>query len=145
MRQIRSRAPLPVPAPRHHLDRRIIGTPDEVAAQVALARRSRRLVAMTEPRETTDGRGVWVTVRVLDRPAPVPARRRLRWQIAVPVAATTAAVLTGLGWAVVQLVTAIVAALPWLLGALAVAGLVLALLVRRGHLCTGLHCPNCKG
>lgn len=145
MRQIRSRPPLPAPTPRLHLDRDVIGTPNEVAAQVALARRSGRLVAMTEPLETRDGR-VWVTVRVLaSKPAVSPTRRRLRWQVVVPVTVGATAVLAGLAWAVVQLVDAITANAPTIAAALLLAVLLLAVLVRRGHVCTGLHCPGCKG
>jgi hypothetical protein len=141
---VQDRTSLPVPVQHGYFDRRITGTPDQVADQVALARRSGRLVAMTEPREMPDGQ-VWVTVRVLDRPAPVPATRRLRWQVVVPVTVTAAAVLAGTAWAVGRLVDAVAAAAPTIAGGLALLVLVLAVLFRRGHLCTGLHCSGCKG
>jgi hypothetical protein len=143
MRQIRSRAPLPVPTPRQVLDRRIIGTPAEVAAKVALARDSGRLVAITEPRQIGDGR-VWVELRVVDRPVPVPVPtvRRRRWPIVATLAGLTGAALAALLWAIAHLVAANA---PAIAGGLGLLVLVLAVLFGRGHRCTGLHCSGCKG
>jgi hypothetical protein len=126
-------------------DRRIIGTASEVAATVARVRRSGRLIAMTTPRQTNDGR-VFVNVRYLTPPAQParparPARRRTAVRVAA--IATTAAALIGLAvYGVVLLVTALVHLLPLLIGGLVLLLLAWAVLGRAG-VCPGVHCPGC--
>jgi hypothetical protein len=130
------------------VDRRIIGTPAEVAATVAAVRDSGRLVAMSVPRQMpgADPR-VWVHVRFIDRPRTARtahARPARRWPTvtAVAVPATTAVVVAG--YLAVQLVRALIALLPTLAGGLVVLAVIWLLLGRAGVCCPGIHCPGCK-
>lgn len=132
-------------------ERRIVGSPAEVASTVDRVRRSGRLVAMTHPRPTPEGDGrVYVNVRFLAAPArstrQVTADRRTVRRTASRVAAVVVPVV-GLAAAVVYAVTRLVAALlhllPFLGVALVVAVIAWALLGRAG-VCPGLHCPGCS-
>ncbi len=133
-------------------DRRIVGTPAEVAAMVGRVRRSGRLIAMTTPRPTPEGAGnVSVTVRLLT--TPVRSTRQVNTDrrctvlrttgrvaaITIPVAATVAALV----WAVSRLVAELIHLMPYLGAALAVALLLWAGLGHAG-VCPGLHCPGCS-
>ncbi|WP_328853380.1 hypothetical protein OG994_12715 [Micromonospora globbae] len=132
----------------HAVNRRIVGTPAEVAAAVATLRDADRLLSMSIPRQMpgTDPR-VWVTVRFIDRPRPARtvyarSRRRAVTVAAVAVPATVAVAVAG--WVAVQLVTALIALLPVLAGGLFVLAVIALLLRRSGVCCPGLHCPGCK-
>ena len=139
------------PVTAYTIERRIVGTPAEVADTVDRVRRSGRLVAMTRPRLTPDADAqVSVTVRVLAPPARSPrqitADRRPVWRragrvaaVMVPVTGLTAAVI----YAVARLVAALIPLLPYLGGALLVALILWAALGRAG-ICPGLHCPGCS-
>jgi hypothetical protein len=134
-------------------ERRIVGTPMQVAHMVDLVRRSGHLVAMTDPRLTPENDGrVYVTVRVV-LPPPIRStrvvaadRRRRALRIAGRVSAAVIPV-TGAAVAVVYAVSRLVAALVHLLPYLGI-GLVVALLVwralGRAGVCPGLHCPGCS-
>ncbi|WP_431916712.1 hypothetical protein [Micromonospora wenchangensis] len=127
------------------LARRIVGTPAEVAATVALVRDSGRLLSMTHPQQIPDSNRVTVTVRFLDTttPAPAPIRRLRRGHLIAATTVPGVAVLAGISYLAVQLVQTIRAAFPLIAGAALVA-LVLVLLLRRsGRCCPGLHCPGC--
>lgn len=123
MRPVRST----LPAPRRTLDRRIVGTPAEVAVKVAILRDSDRLVYMSTPRQLPDDdRRVWVHVRFLDRSQPaatVTRQRRRRWPVAA--AATGGVAVAGVGvYALVHLVNAVIALLPVIVGGLLLLALV---------------------
>ena len=134
-------------------ERRIVGTPAQVAHMVDLVRRSGHLVAMTDPRLAPEGDGrVYVTVRLVlpppDRSTRQTAadRRRTVLRIAgrvstvvVPVTGAAVAVV----YAVSRLLAALIPALPYLGVALVVALLVWRVLGRAG-VCPGLHCPGCS-
>ncbi|MEU8171222.1 hypothetical protein AB0B97_32445 [Micromonospora sp. NPDC049004] len=125
--------------------RRIVGTPAEVAATVALVRDSNRLLSMSEPQLIPGDSRVTVTVRFLDttRPTPAPARRVNRGRVAVAVAVPTVGALAAVGYLAAQLAQAIRAAFPAIAGGVLVL-IVIALLLRRsGRCCPGLHCPGC--
>ncbi|PZF88577.1 hypothetical protein [Micromonospora deserti] len=126
--------------------RRIVGTPAEVAATVALVRDSGRLVSMTTPRQIPGDSRVTVTVRFLDdgRPAPAPVRRLRRGRVIAAAAVPTLGAVAVAGYlAAVQLVHAVRAAFPLVAGVVLVL-VVIAVLVRRsGRCCPGLHCPGC--
>ncbi|RAO23351.1 hypothetical protein MED15_01191 [Micromonospora noduli] len=125
--------------------RRIVGTPTEVAATVALVRDSNRLLSMSEPRLLPGDSRVTVTVRFLDtnRPTPAPARRVNRGRVAAAVVLPAVGALAAVGYLAAQLVQAIRAAFPALAGVVLVL-IVIALLLRRsGRCCPGLHCPGC--
>ena len=129
------------------LTRKVVGTPAEVAATVALVRDSGRLLAMTRPQQVPgDSSRVWVAVRFLDRlqPAPVPARRARRWPLVLAIAVPMLTVAALVGYLVTQLVQTAMASGPLILGALA--ALALAVLILRPHraTCPGLHCSGCK-
>jgi hypothetical protein len=137
------------------IDRRIIGTPAEVAAAVATLRHSGRLITMTTPRQMPgDDPRVFVHVRIL---APRPGRhgvhtraaqprtwRRRRWPLAVAGASTAVTVVAGSGYLLGRTVAPAVdgRALLAALAALLVA--VWLFLGRAGVCCPGLHCPGCK-
>ncbi|GAA1879183.1 hypothetical protein [Asanoa iriomotensis] len=144
------------PRPRvtpYTIDRRISGTPAEVAATVATLRTSARLIAMSLPRQVADDPArVWVRVRILaPRPrtavhaTPRPVRRvvRRRWPVAVGVTAAGAAA-TGAVWAVVTFLAALAAHWPAVVGVLVLLSLLWLSLGRAGVCCPGLHCPGCK-
>ncbi|MGX4655709.1 hypothetical protein ACWCHM_18610 [Micromonospora sp. SCSIO 07396] len=127
------------------LVRRVVGTPAEVAATVALVRDSGRLLSMTHPQQIPGSSRVAVTVRFLDTttPAPAPIRRLRRGHVIAAATVPGVAVLAGVGYLAVQLLHAIRAVFPLIAGA-AVVALVLVLLLRRsGRCCPGLHCPGC--
>ncbi|MFY1625865.1 hypothetical protein ACN268_22120 [Micromonospora sp. WMMD735] len=122
------------------LVRRVVGTPAEVAATIALVRDSGRLLSMTRPQQLPDGRRVTVTIRFLD-PRPIRVRRSRRGlAIAVPAVGLVAVA----GYLTVQLVRAALTMLPLIAGGVLVLA-VIAVLLRRssGRCCPGLHCPGC--
>ncbi|MEH0841901.1 hypothetical protein V6U81_05825 [Micromonospora sp. CPCC 205711] len=126
--------------------RRIVGTPAEVAATVALVRDSGRLVAMTAPRQLPGDSRVTVTVRFLDtgRPAPAPIRRLRRGRVVAAVAVPTVGAVAVAGYlAAVQLVQAVRAAFPLIAGVVLVLVVIVLLRRRSGRCCPGLHCPGC--
>jgi hypothetical protein len=132
-------------------DRRIVGTPTQVADTVDRVRRSGRLVAMSRPRLLPDGNGrMFVTVRFLTEPRSTRQigtdRRRARLRtagrvaaVAVPAAGTAAALV----YAVSRLVAELLHLLPYLGVALVLLLAGWALLGRAG-VCPGLHCPGCS-
>ena len=132
-------------------DRRIVGTPVQVADTVDRVRRSGRLVAMSRPRPLPGGAGrVFVTVRFLTEPHSNRRigtdRRRatvrtagLVAAVAVPAAGAAAALV----YAVSRLVAELLHLLPYLGVALVLLLAGWALLGRAG-LCPGLHCPGCS-
>ncbi|MET7749327.1 hypothetical protein [Micromonospora sp. NPDC005367] len=125
--------------------RRIIGTPAEVAASVALVRDSGRLLSMTSPRQLSGDPRVTVTVRFLDtgRSAPAPVRRLRHGPLVAAIAVPAVGVIAAVGYLAAQLVQAIRAAFPLIAGG-ALVLLVIALLLRKsGRCCPGLHCPGC--
>ncbi|RKN24193.1 hypothetical protein D7147_04220 [Micromonospora musae] len=126
--------------------RRIIGTPAEVAASVALVRDSGRLLSMTAPQQIPGNAArVTVTVRFLDtgRSAPAPVRRPRRGVAVAAIAVPAVGVIAAVGYLAAQLVAAIRAAFPLIAGG-ALVLLLLALLLRKsGRCCPGLHCPGC--
>ena len=132
------------------MERRIMGTPAEVASTVDRLRRSGQLLAITRPRlmPGSDSR-VYVLVRLLATPVrstreAATARRLLR--VAGRVAVVVVPV-TGAAFAVVYALSRLVAALLPLLPYLGI-GLIAALLVWRAlgrvGVCAGLHCPGCS-
>lgn len=125
--------------------RRVVGTPAEVAATVALVRDSGRLVSMTKPRQMSGDPRVTVTVRFLDNnsPAPAPVRRLRRGHVAAAVAVPAVGALAAAGYLAAQLVDAVRSAVPLIAGVVLVL-IVIALLLRgSGRCCPGLHCPGC--
>jgi len=133
-------------------ERRIVGTPAQVASTVDQVRRSGRLVAMTHPRLLPEGDGrVYVNVRYLA--TPNRSARRVaddRRRTALRTAGRTALVVvpvTGLAAALVYALALLVADLVHLLPYAGV-GVVAALLVRRAFsragVCAGRHCPGCS-
>lgn len=119
-----------LPATRRTLDRRIVGTPEYVRNSIQRLQADRRLVHASPWREGPEG--VTVTVRILEPVAPAPAPqiavRPRRWPVAA--AGTAGATVLGVGaYALIQLVNAVVAALPVIGGGLLLLALV-ALLTR---------------
>ncbi|MFI7543111.1 hypothetical protein [Actinoplanes sp. NPDC049599] len=133
-------------------ERRIVGTPAEVASTVDRVRRSGRLVAMTYPRPMAEGDGrVFVKVRFLATPVrstrQVTTDRRRAVLRAAGRAAAVVVPATGLAVAVVYAVSRLVAALLHLLPLLGVALVVTVIawsLLGRAGVCPGLHCPGCS-
>lgn len=133
-------------------ERRIVGTPAEVASTVDRVRRSGRLVAMTYPRPMAEGDGrVFVTVRYLATPVrstrQVTADRRRAVLRAAGRAAAVVVPVAGLAVAMVYAVLRLVAALPHLTPVLGVALVVTVIawaLLGRAGVCPGLHCPGCS-
>lgn len=133
-------------------ERRIVGTPAQVAHMVDLVRRSGHLVAMTDPRLAPEGDGrVSVTVRLVlppvrsTRQAAAGRRRRvlrMAGRVAVVVVPVTGAAVAVV-YAVPRLLAALIPVLPYLGVALVVALLVWRALGRAG-VCPGLHCPGCS-
>ena len=133
-------------------ERRIVGTPAEVASTVDRVRLSGRLVAMTRPRLTPEGDGrVYVNVRFLSPPVRsarqiTTDRRRTMLRTAGRLSAVVIPV-TGVAAAVVYTVTRLIAELlhllPYLGGALVLLLVGWAALGRAG-VCPGLHCPGCS-
>ncbi|MEV6810716.1 hypothetical protein [Micromonospora sp. NPDC051296] len=126
--------------------RRIVGTPAEVAATVALVRDSGRLLSMTTPEQLPDGDRVTVTVRFLDTPTPAaPVVRRLRRGHIIAAATVPAvAAVAGVGYAAVQLTNAVRSAAPLIAGVVLVLVLLAVLLRSRKTGCVGLHCSGCN-
>ncbi|MEU6023474.1 hypothetical protein [Micromonospora sp. NPDC047134] len=128
------------------LARRVVGTPAEVAATVALVRDSGRLLSMTAPQSVSGNPDrVTVTVRFLDTPtAAPPVVRRLRRGHVIAATIPAVAAVAGVGYAATQLATAVRSAAPLIAGVVLVL-LVLAVLLRsRKSTCLGLHCSGCK-
>jgi len=133
-------------------ERRIVGTPAEVASTVDRVRLSGRLVAMTRPKLTPEGDGhVYVNVRYLTPPVRSARqvaidRRRTVLRTGGRVAAVVIPV-TGVAAAAVYAVTRLIAELVHLLPYLGFA-LVLLLVgwaaLGRAGVCPGLHCPGCS-
>ncbi|MEH0821518.1 MULTISPECIES: hypothetical protein [unclassified Micromonospora] len=133
---------------RHRLNvlaRRVVGTPAEVAATVALVRDSGRLLSMTHPRQIPGTDRVTVTVRFLDTsaPAPAPVRRLRRGHVIAAGTVLAVGAVAAVGYLAVQLVDAIRSAAPLIAGVVLVL-VVLALLLGGKSGCTGLHCSGCN-
>ncbi|PTA42989.1 hypothetical protein [Micromonospora sp. RP3T] len=136
------------PTPPATLTRRVVGTPAEVAAALAVLRESGRLMFADRPRHHPDGR-VTVTVRFLDtaRTAPPSVVRRLRrGRVIAATAITTAAVgaLAGIGYLAVQIAHTVQRAAPAVVGVVLVLIVLAVLLLRRKATCGGLHCSGCR-
>ncbi|MEV6813664.1 hypothetical protein [Micromonospora sp. NPDC051296] len=128
------------------LARRIVGTPAEVAATVALVRDSGRLLSMTTPQQNPGSDRVTVTVRFLDTPtaAPPVVRRLRRGHIIAAATIPGITAVAGIGYAAVQLTQAVRSAAPLIAGVVLVL-VVLAILLRsRKTGCVGLHCSGCN-
>lgn len=127
------------------LVRRVVGTPAEVAATVALVRNSGRLLSMTNPQQIPGDNRVTVTVRFLDtaRPAPALVRRLRRGHVIAAATIPAVGALVGVGYLVAQLVHAVRVAFPLIAGVVLVL-VVLALLLRSKQACAGLHCSGCN-
>ncbi|MFG2059653.1 hypothetical protein ACGFI9_37145 [Micromonospora sp. NPDC048930] len=132
-----------LPAPRRTLERRVTGTPEHVAATVRRLRSSGRLLAMTEPRQATDGR-IWVDVRFLEGTRTAAPARRRRWPIAAAAAGGVAVAGVGV-YALVQLVNAAIRALPYIGGGLLLLALAALLSpARQRVVCVTMHGPGCR-
>lgn len=129
------------------LTRRIVGTPAEVAAALAVLRESGRLMFADRPHQHADGR-VTVTVRFLDtaRTAPPVVRRLRRGRVIAATAITTAAVgvLAGIGYLADQLAHTVQRNAPAVVGVVLVLLVLAVLLLRRKATCGGLHCSGCQ-
>ncbi|MFI2662073.1 hypothetical protein [Micromonospora carbonacea] len=123
--------------------RRVVGTPAEVAATVALVRDSGRLLSMTRPEQLPDGHRVTVTIRFLN-PRPIRVRRSRRGLTAAAIATPVVGIVAVAGYLTVQLIRAALTVLPLIAGGVLVLA-VIAVLLRRssGRCCPGLHCPGC--
>jgi hypothetical protein len=138
------------PARAGQTRRRVTGTPEEVAATVALVRQSGRFLAVTTPRhlDPADLRvTVIVTLRTHDGPISAPRAHR-RWVKPIVIATAGTATLASTGYGLVVLVQhlarAVVSIAPALVGGLAVLTFVLMLATCAGRGgCVGLHCPGC--
>ncbi|MEW2444827.1 hypothetical protein [Micromonospora marina] len=130
------------------LTRRIVGTPTEVAAALAVLRESGRLMFADRPHQHADGR-VTVTVRFLDtaRTTPPPVVRRLRrGRVIAATAITTTAVgvLAGIGYLAAQVAHTVQRNAPAVVGVALVLIVLAVLLLRRKVTCGGLHCSGCQ-
>ncbi|MGW8647375.1 hypothetical protein [Micromonospora chalcea] len=129
------------------LTRRIVGTPAEVAAALAVLRESGRLMFADRPHQHADGR-VTVTVRFVDtaRTAPPPVRRLRRGRVIAATAITTAAVgaLAGIGYLAAQVAHTVQRNAPAVVGVALVLIVLAVLLLRRKVTCGGLHCSGCQ-
>ncbi|MFG1716963.1 hypothetical protein [Micromonospora sp. NPDC049203] len=134
-------------SPSGALTRRVIGTPAEVAAALAVLRESGRLMFADRPRQHPDGR-VTVTVRFLDtaRTAPPVVRRLRRGRVIAATAITTAAAgaLAGIGYLAVQVAHTVQRNAPAAVGVVLVLIVLAVLLLRRKATCAGLHCSGCR-
>ncbi|MEV4489627.1 hypothetical protein AB0K04_05860 [Micromonospora coxensis] len=98
------------PTPAGHrsavLARRVVGTPAEVAATIALVHNSGRLLSSTPPRDVPGTGQVTVTVRFLDTSTavPLPVRRSRRGRLIVAVAIVVVGALFALGCLAARLV-----------------------------------------
>ncbi|MFI7551936.1 hypothetical protein ACIBQ2_19545 [Micromonospora sediminimaris] len=126
--------------------RRVVGTPAEVAATVALVRDSGRLLSMTAPEQLAGSDRVTVTVRFLDTPtaAPPVVRRLRRGHIIAAATIPGIAAVAGVGYAAVQITTAVRAAAPLIAGVVLVLVVLAVLLRSRTAGCVGLHCSGCR-
>lgn len=128
-------------------DRVIIGDPARVRAVLEDAHARGTLVAFDPPTYLPDGT-VRVRARLLEpvASAPVPARRGHRNRAILVGSLVTAGTGTvvGVAWAVIELVQAVVAAFPVLLGLGVVVIVLFGLLVGSGK-CPGIHCRGCRG
>jgi hypothetical protein len=120
--------------------RTVVDTPHQVAATVARARRSGRLVAMTDPIGLPDGRAhVVVTLTV-----PPPPRRRISLAATslIAISLTLAALAV---WLVVR-IAAFLAVHGAVIAGFLVIVLIVGLALRPGHraFCPGLHCGGCS-
>ncbi|MEU3114704.1 hypothetical protein ABZ652_11545 [Micromonospora chalcea] len=130
------------------LTRRIVGTPAEVAAALAVLRESGRLMFADRPHQHPDGR-VTVTVRFLDtaRTTPPPVVRRLRrGRVIAATAITTTALgtLAGIGYLAAQVAHTVQRNAPAVVGVVLVLLVLALLLLRRKATCGGLHCSGCR-
>ncbi|MDW3850999.1 hypothetical protein NMK34_30775 [Micromonospora sp. BRA006-A] len=130
------------------LTRRVVGTPAEVAAALAVLRESGRLMFADRPHQHADGR-VTVTVRFLDtaRTTPPPVVRRLRrGRVIAATAIVTAAVgaLAGIGYLAVEVAHTVQRNAPAVVGVVLVLLVLAVLLLRRKATCGGLHCSGCQ-
>ncbi|WP_435121254.1 hypothetical protein [Micromonospora tulbaghiae] len=135
------------PTPPGTLTRRVVGTPAEVAAALAVLRESGRLMFADRPHQHADGR-VTVTVRFLDtaRTAPPVVRRVRRGRVIAATAITTAAVgaLAGIGYLAAQVAHTVQRNAPAVVGVVLVLLVLAVLLLRRKTTCGGLHCSGCQ-
>ncbi|MFG3681830.1 hypothetical protein ACGF5H_17170 [Micromonospora chalcea] len=129
------------------LTRRVVGTPAEVAAALAVLRESGRLMFADRPHQHPDGR-VTVTVRFLNtaRTAPPVVRRLRRGRVIAATAITTAAVgaLAGIGYLAAQVAHTVQRNAPAVVGVVLVLLVLAVLLLRRKATCGGLHCSGCQ-
>ncbi|WP_435055946.1 hypothetical protein [Micromonospora aurantiaca (nom. illeg.)] len=129
------------------LTRRIVGTPAEVAAALAVLRESGRLMFADRPHQHPDGR-VTVTVRFLNtaRTTPPPVRRLRRGRVIAATAITTTAVgaLAGIGYLATQVAHTVQRNAPAVVGVALVLIVLAVLLLRRKVTCGGLHCSGCQ-
>lgn len=129
------------------LTRRIVGTPAEVAAALAVLRESGRLMYADRPHQHADGR-VTVTVRFLNtaRTTPPPVRRLRRVRVIAATAITTTAVgaLAGIGYLAAQVAHTVQRNAPAVVGVVLVLIVLAVLLLHRKATCTGLHCSGCQ-
>lgn len=129
------------------LTRRVVGTPAEVAAALAVLRESGRLMFADRPHQHPDGR-VTVTVRFLNtaRTAPPVVRRLRRGRVIAATAITTAAVgaLAGIGYLAAQVAYTVQRNAPAVVGVVLVLLVLAVLLLRRKATCGGLHCAGCQ-
>ncbi|MGA4683578.1 hypothetical protein [Micromonospora sp. AB353] len=129
------------------LTRRVVGTPAQVAAALAVLRESGRLMFADSPYQHADGR-VTVTVRFLDtaHTTPPPVRRLRRGRVIAATAITTAAVgaLAGIGYLATQVAHTVQRNAPAVVGVVLVLLVLAVLLLRRKATCGGLHCSGCR-
>ena len=129
--------------------RRVVGTPAEVAATVALLANTGRLVAATTPRQL-DAHDPAVTVIVTARLWPTIAASRSsarpRWVKPTVIGAASLAALAGAGYGLMLATRAVVhqAVMHWptLVAVIVLVALVLIALARKA--CRGLHCSGCS-
>lgn len=130
-------------APTAEVARTVAGTRAEVAeAVLRVAEATGRPVTVASLRPPAGDRRVYMTVRVLDRPAVSRVRRPAVIAAAV---GTSIGAVGGLGYLAYLATGAAVAnALPAIVGG---ALILLALLwfgLGRAGTCLGIHCPGCK-
>jgi hypothetical protein len=131
-------------APTAEVARTVAGTRAEVAeAVLRVAEASGRPVTVASLRPPAGDRRVYMTVRVLDRPAASRTRRPAAIAAAV---GTSIGAVGGLGYLAFLATGAAVAnALPAVVGIGVL--ILLALLwfgLGRAGTCVGIHCPGCK-
>ncbi|MFF0658483.1 hypothetical protein [Micromonospora tulbaghiae] len=135
------------PTPPGTLTRRVVGTPAEVAAALAVLRESGRLMFADRPHQHADGR-VTVTVRFLNtaRTTPPVVRRLRRGRVIAATAITTTALgtLAGIGYLATQVAHTVQRNAPAIVGVALVLLVLAVLLLRRKVTCGGLHCSGCR-